>query len=331
MDTISEPKTELELETGLETGLESELELKLNPELKPETESFASTEHLLRHPKLWRAGQLAQMQGQARTGISSGYAQLDAHLPDSGWPAAGLAELLLTSAGLGELRLLAPALRSLSQSGQWIVWINPPFTLYAPALIKLGIDTRKILIIRSEQHKDALWALERACRSAACSSALAWLDEQKLRSKDTQRLQVAARHGRTFACLFRPVHAHAHASMAELRLLIHHITADGRTLLDIVKRRGGWPIEQVELPIAEITATQHQQTHQVKHALTQWRVHLAKRQALMQQEDIPSTQENVSYSKTLLDTSVTAQSSEEFTPLPASSSEQSANTHVQLH
>ncbi|NKB97824.1 MAG: hypothetical protein GKR90_04910 [Pseudomonadales bacterium] len=43
---------------------------------------------LLKHPKLWRAGELALQQSQSRQGTSSGYAALDQLLPDQGWPAA---------------------------------------------------------------------------------------------------------------------------------------------------------------------------------------------------------------------------------------------------
>ncbi len=75
--------------------------------------------------------------------------------------------------------------------------INPPFIPYAPALEALGINLQKMLMIHPKTHKDTLWALERAVKSGSCSSLLAWVDEKKLTLKDTQRLQVAAKQGRT--------------------------------------------------------------------------------------------------------------------------------------
>ena len=177
--------------------------------------STSSIKKLLHHPHLWRAGQLAQSPDT----LSSGFATLDEHLPGCGWPRAGLAEFLLNTTGMGELRLLAPLMRELTRSEhRWIAWINPPFIPYAPALEALGIDVSRILLIHPKTHPEALWALERASRSGTCSMTLAWLDERQLHLKAPRRLQLAARQGRTLTCLFRPSEAAATNSMAELRL-----------------------------------------------------------------------------------------------------------------
>ena len=233
---------------------------------------------LLKHPNLWRAGQLAGLQKQAQQGIATGYTQLDEHLPGKGWPAGGLIEFMLACAGIGELRLLVPALQVLSHTeSRWIAWINPPFTPYAPALQAAGIDISKILLIHPRSHKDTLWALERACRSGTCSTALAWLDEKKLKLIDTQRLQLAAKRGRTLTCLFRPQTAHSQSSMAELRLALR-ATAPGEVTLDILKRRGGWPLHDIRLPVAEITATTHRDPADIQQQLSLWR-------AFKQQDD----------------------------------------------
>ncbi len=200
---------------------------------------------LLKHPNLWRAGELSQARNP---GLASGYATLDPHLPGGGWPANGLVELLLPCAGVGELRLLLPALAELScRQQRWVAWVNPPFIPYAPALQAAGVDINKILLIHPRQHDEALWALERACRSGTCSAVMAWLDESKLKLKDTQRLQVAAKQGGTLTCLLRPQSARQQPSMAELRLALEATDSPGKTRLDIVKRRGGWPLEDLEV------------------------------------------------------------------------------------
>ena len=214
------------------------------------TPQAVKLDRLLKHPNVWRARQLSDQQSRTQAGIATGFSALDTHLPGEGWPRSGLVELLLTSAGIGELSLLIPALRTLTQDERrWSAWINPPFVPYAPALRQAGIDTGKLLLIqlpqtaqRSEDHKAALWALERACRSGSLSAALAWLDERQLTFKDTQRLQVAAKQGRTFACLVRPGHAHTAASMAELRLALGPAREPGHLHVDLLKRRGGWPL-----------------------------------------------------------------------------------------
>lgn len=201
---------------------------------------------LLRHPHLWRAGQL----GETPETISSGFVTLDAHLPGGGWPRAGLTELLLGTAGIGELRLLMPALRALShEQSRWVAWVAPPFLPYAPALAAGGVDMRRILLIQPASHQEALWALERASRSGTCSLALAWLDERQLTLTDTRRLQLAARQGRTLVCLFRPEQAALLNSLAELRVRVHSAQS-GSVLLDICKRRGGWPVKALSVEFA---------------------------------------------------------------------------------
>jgi protein ImuA len=47
--------------------------------------------------------------------LASGHAALDAQLPGGGWPVGALTELLLPHPGVGELRLLAPALAALQR------------------------------------------------------------------------------------------------------------------------------------------------------------------------------------------------------------------------
>ena len=54
----------------------------------------------------------------------SGYPQLDELLPGGGWPRRGLIELLLQQNGIGEMRLLLPALQRFS--GQRIALLQPP-------------------------------------------------------------------------------------------------------------------------------------------------------------------------------------------------------------
>ena len=64
------------------------------------------------HPSLWRADQLAQ---SATRCMDTGFAALSAQLPGGGWPLGTLVELLLQQHGIGELRLLRPALAALGK------------------------------------------------------------------------------------------------------------------------------------------------------------------------------------------------------------------------
>ncbi|MGA1372429.1 MAG: translesion DNA synthesis-associated protein ImuA [Pseudomonadales bacterium] len=225
-------------------------------------EANTGLSHLLQHPALWRAGQLLH----TVSAHPSGYPLLDKHLPSGGWPKAGLTELLLDTVGIGELRLLAPLIRHLTATEpRWVIWIDPPFVPYAPALAGLGIMLERLLIVHTQTHEEALWALEQASRSGACSLALAWLDERRLKTQQTRRLQFAALQGGTLACLFRPAAAAAHQSMAELRLELAP-TASGALQIDIRKRRGGWPVSGLCLEFERI-ATQEP----LEQLLAEWR------------------------------------------------------------
>jgi hypothetical protein len=100
---------------------------------------------------------------------------------------------------------------------------------------------------------------------------LAWVDEKKLKLKDTQRLQIAAKQGGTLACLLRPVEAQQQASMAELRLALQPTEQTGAVNVDVCKRRAGWPLQNLFLNFAEATNTQHLSTAEIQVQLAQWR------------------------------------------------------------
>lgn len=207
-------------------------------------------------PNLWRASELPGLHGGIKAdGIGSGFPALDEALFDQGWPRGGLAELLLDEPGVGELSLLGPALASLSMSEERLIaWIAPPFVPFPPALGAAGIDVSKVLVVYPDSHADALWTFEQVLKTGACSALLGWLAERELKFAEIRRLQFAARQGRTWASLFRPATALDNASPAELRLRLWPRRCISRSAcrcgglrLDIVKRRGGWPLAGIEI------------------------------------------------------------------------------------
>ena len=123
------------------------------------------------HPDIWRGSELAR---PACPGIASGFAALDAELPGGGWPCGALTEILPQHEGIGELRILGPALAQLAAQGKFIAWIAPPYLPYAPALAAAGIALERVLIVKTAKDGDSLWATEQALRTAACGGVLAW-------------------------------------------------------------------------------------------------------------------------------------------------------------
>jgi cell division inhibitor SulA/protein ImuA len=190
-------------------------------------------ERLLAHPGIFRAAQGGRVSGDS---LPSGFAVLDAELPRGGWPVGALTEILPARAGVGELRLLMPALSRLSHSGRGLVWVAPPHVPYAPALLAHRVDLAHLLIVHPSDIKDLLWAMEQSLRSGACGAVLAWV--RAADDKTLRRLQLAAEAGAGWAVLFRPPQAVDQATPAALRLSL--APAPGGLAVHILKRRGGW-------------------------------------------------------------------------------------------
>ncbi|MEO0574984.1 MAG: translesion DNA synthesis-associated protein ImuA [Pseudomonadota bacterium] len=200
---------------------------------------------------LWRANALTHTDAPV---CSTGYPALDACLPGGGWPVAGLTELLSGQSGVGELRLLMPALAAMAgrQSG-WIVWIAPPFLPNAPALLQWGLSPERMLVIHPRSPADAAWAAEQALASGTCIAVLLWADLLERQATFTtrrrqpaismqqfsRRLQVAANTHRCWAIALRGEKARGEPSAAALRLYLD--AHDGQRDVHLLKVRGGKP------------------------------------------------------------------------------------------
>ena len=194
------------------------------------------------HPALWRAHQLG---GAAQTVCASGHAALDAQLPGGGWPQGVLTELLLPHPGVGELRLLAPALAALQQRS--LMWLDPPTTPSATALAALGVDVQRLVLVHSRSPlkgrardklpaADILWALEHALKSGHLGALLAWLPA-RLPADALRRLQLAAQSHAGPVFLLRDVQERSRPSPAPLRLLLASAGPD-QLRVSLLKRRG---------------------------------------------------------------------------------------------
>jgi hypothetical protein len=202
----------------------------------------AALDSLLQHPGIWRGDQVAQSSEDA---LPTGFAELDELLPGGGWPRGALTEILVERQGIGELRLLLPALARASEQSGWLAWVAPPHVPYAPALAAAGVRLQRLLVAKPQSAADAWWTAEQALRSGACSAVLAWLktpDERLMR-----RLQLGAESGHSWGVLFRSAHAAQQRSTAALRLRLE-ATADGLSV-HILKRRGGYVSRPVLLDL----------------------------------------------------------------------------------
>ena len=191
------------------------------------------------HPALWRASQLAR--GAGRT-VDTGYAALSEQMPGRGWPLASLVELMVQQAGVGELRLLAPALARLAAparergqtAGRDIVLLQPPHLPNAQGLDWIGVSPAQVLLLRPANTTDALWTAEQVLKAGTCAALLFW--QQHIRADSLRRLHLAARSADTLFIVLRPLAAAADPSPAELRVALRPVE-DG-VQVDILKRKG---------------------------------------------------------------------------------------------
>lgn len=182
------------------------------------------------HPSLWRANQLA---GNATPCQSSGYPGLDAELPGGGWPVGTLIELFAGQAGVGELRLLAPALANLSLQRP-VALVHPPHSPNSAYCTGAHSPRRPWLWIAPERPLDALWAAEQVLKNGSCAALLFW--QKDIRPASLRRLHLAAQSSDMLFFMLRPQTAMRQTSPAPLR--IHLQAAPSGIELDIIKRRG---------------------------------------------------------------------------------------------
>lgn len=200
------------------------------------------------HPSLWRASQLAHSAGRC---IDTGHPTLSAQLPGGGWPAGTLNELLLQQAGIGELRLLRPALQAVAR--RRIVLLQPPHAPQALALAALGLKPSQLLWVRTSRSADALWAAEQVLRSGSCGALLFW--HSHVRGEALRRLHLAAQSAETLFFMLRPLAASQDASPAPLRLSLR--PAAGGMEIGFVKRRGPQRDAPLFLPLTPSLLQRH--------------------------------------------------------------------------
>jgi protein ImuA len=191
------------------------------------------------HPLLWRGKQISH---RIHT-LSTGHSALDEALPGNGWPMGAVTELVNDTAGCGELSLLLPVLARLSQKDRWITMIDPPWIPCPSALHGRGLALEKLLLIRTQNRSESLWACEQVVRGIAGGAMLAWPDT--LSFGELRRLQLSAKSTRKTVFLFRDRKATNTSSPATLRL---QLTADdGDLRIKVLKCRGQRPASSIHI------------------------------------------------------------------------------------
>ena len=205
-----------------------------------------SLQDLMQRADLWRGDAAPPFADSLPTGFPA----LDAVLPGNGWPQRALTEILLPHEGIGELRLLLPALARLSRGDRWLALVAPPHIPYAPALASAGVELSRVLLVHPRASSDGLWAVEQSLRAGSCAAVLAW--PASLDSRALRRLQLAAEAGESWGVLFGHERLAVSSSPAALRLRL--APRAGGLDVHVLKRRGGWPAGPVSLEVGHALA-----------------------------------------------------------------------------
>jgi hypothetical protein len=199
---------------------------------------------LMQPNRATRLEQLAQICRSGRDGLPpphiepTGLPDLDAALPGGGWQSGTIVELMPTHTGIGELRVLMPALASVTSAERHIALIAPPYVPYAPAFLQQGVRLERTWIVHAQRAEDVLWTFEQTLRCRSFGAVLAW--PATVRDRDIRKVQLAAEAGRSIGFLYRPPSAARESSPAALRLRLQ-ADGEGQLAIDIIKCRGGRP------------------------------------------------------------------------------------------
>ncbi|HSQ65822.1 MAG TPA: recombinase A [Polyangiaceae bacterium] len=185
------------------------------------------------------------------------WAELDGLLPDGGLPHA-VVEIVAAPATEQELWTGATAVATAAvraaqgrDARAWCAWIDAKGTLYAPGLLRAGVDLARLLVVRPPPELLARVAVKVAS-SGAFDVLVAEIDRaEAARAKRTaalvRKLALAAeQHGTTIVLLSSP---HASPWPVALRLEVARTMA-GLSLRITKERHGRLALAKTSIPIA---------------------------------------------------------------------------------
>jgi len=120
--------------------------------------------------------------------------------------------------------LLAKAAQT---EGGAIVWSDPRRELHPPALAAMGIDLRRLVLLRCANRSEELWTLAECLRCRGVSATVAAIEY--LSKIEARRLQLAAERGGGVGVFLRPFNlaTNAHYAAAS-RWLVQPAPAEGK-------------------------------------------------------------------------------------------------------
>jgi protein ImuA len=148
--------------------------------------------------------------------FSTGTSALDQLLGRNRLRYGMLTEWLSGMARCGATTLSLLSAREACREGGTLVVIDRWQTFYPPAAAAWGIDLSRLIIVRPQSARDALWAAVQSLRSPAVAAV--WAPIDRLDARTFRQLQLAAQAGRTLGLLLRGAHVRGQPSWADVQL-----------------------------------------------------------------------------------------------------------------
>lgn len=201
--------------------------------------------------KIWRGSHAKRDIDTNKKSINTGYKSINKQLHSNGWPLGTTTEFGIMQHGIGELRLLVPALREAQRSSQQkqVVLIAPPYLPFAPALAKEGINLESLTIVQTRTLKDSLWAAEQSLAANCCAAVVCWTGTHKINNHDLRCLQLAAEKTQSWSVLFRHSNCLEESSVSGLRIQLS-CNSYSKLELNILKQPYGWGGQKVTVSLA---------------------------------------------------------------------------------
>jgi len=156
---------------------------------------------------------------------STAISGLEGLLPEGGLHPGMLVEWMAadSASGAGTLawKVAAAWQPRCTDDGKGFVVIDRRRRFYPPAVVPLGIDLERLLVVRPDSERDALWALEQSLRCPGVGIVIGRIEG--VRAQEFRRLQLAAETGGTIGLLLRPARERTQTSWADVRLLVQPI------------------------------------------------------------------------------------------------------------
>jgi hypothetical protein len=158
--------------------------------------------------------------------VSSGSESLDRLLPEGGFRRGSLVEYLAAGGGSGAGSLAFVAAAQAARAGGAIVVVDRQRWFYPPAVVGLGIELARLVVVRPESAEDHAWAIDQVLRSRGVAAAWCWPEDED--DHTLRRWQLAVESSGVLGLLMRGQEARHQPSWAEVRLAIEPVAEPRR-------------------------------------------------------------------------------------------------------